>query len=358
MKQKICVSAPGKLILLGEHTVVYGKPAIIASVFKRCFITITPRDDANIIEIVSETFNASIKLSVTALLKKSVEATRNWQEFGKTNNSGLLKLITAEPLDYAAIIIGETLAFSKNKLPSGFTLTINSEIPVGSGMGSSAALAVSIAGALLCFLGEKFDREKINSIAFLAEQKKHGFPSGGDNSACCYGGLIWYKKETPELKIISQIPFKISEKIAKNFLAIFTGTPQESTGEMVSLVRTVYQKRRKFTQSIFTNQEILVQELLPGLKNGDEDEVIRIMKQGEKNLERLGVVSPVVKSLIKEIEKKGGAAKICGGGGKTRGTGIVLAYHKNRKELETLLKSNKFDFSPISLGDEGVRLEL
>lgn len=318
MKQ-IRVSAPGKLILLGEHTVVYGKPAIIASVAKRCFVTLAPKAGKEI-RIVSENQD--------------------------------------QALDYPAFIISKTLEYFHKKTPSGFTLSINSQIPIGGGMGSSAALAVSIAGAASLFLGEKFDKEKINNVAFLAEQEKHGNPSGADNSACCYGGLIWFRKETPDLKIISQLPFNISEEITNNFLTIFTGTPKESTKEMVSMVGELYKKRPEFTKKIFERQESLVRELLLALKNGDEDTIKRCIRLGEKNLELLGVVSPFVKSLIRKIEKKGGVAKICGAGGRTKGAGILIAYHKNRKELENLLRSQKVNFSPVSLGTEGVRQEL
>jgi len=281
-----------------------------------------------------------------------------------------IKIISENPyqsLNYPEFILSKTFEYFHKKAPSGFiphhigagfTLSINSEIPVGGGMGSSAALAVAIAGAVSLFLGEKFDKEKINNIAYLAEQKKHGNPSGVDNSSCCYGGLLWFRKEAEDLKNIQQLPFNISEKITRNFFIIFTGTPKESTKEMVSMVGELHKKRPKFTKEIFDNQELLVRELLPALKNGDEDTVKKCIRLGEKNLERLGVVSSFAKSFIRKIEKIGGAAKICGAGGKTKGTGVVLAYHKNRKELEDLLQSQKIAFSPISLGAEGVRQEL
>lgn len=319
MKREIRVSAPGKLILLGEHAVVYGKPAIIASVAKRCFITLTPHNDKRI-EILSENHD--------------------------------------QPLDYPAFIISQTLDYFNKKAPSGFTLSINSEIPIGAGMGSSAALAVSIAAAVSLFLGEKLDKEKINNIAYLVEQKKHGNPSGADNSACCHGGLLWFRKETPDLKIISHLPFNIPGEITKNFLTIFTGTPKESTKEMVSIVGKLTKKRPKFTQSIFDSQESLTRELLTALKNGKEEIIKNCILQGEKNLELLGVVPPFAKSFIKKIEKKGGAAKICGAGGKTKGAGILLAYHTNTKIIKKLAQSQKFDCSPVSFSTEGVRQEV
>lgn len=318
MKRKIRVSAPGKLILLGEHSVVYGKPAIVASVAKRCFITLTPQKNKSI-KIVSK--NQDI------------------------------------PLDYPEHIISQTLEFFKKKTPSGFTLSIKSEIPTGGGMGSSAALAVSIAGAVSLFLGEKFDKEKINTIAYLCEQKNHGNASGADNSACCYGRLLWFRKETPDLKTISPLSFKISEKITQNFLTIFTGTPGESTKEMVSIVGRLYKQCPKFTRSIFDNQESLTRRFLAALKNTDGEAIKNCIKSGEKNLERLGVVSLHAKSFIRKIEKKGGAAKICGAGGKTKGVGMLLAYHHDKKELEKLAHDQKFACSSVQLGTEGVRIE-
>ncbi len=355
--KKIRVSAPGKIILLGEHAVVYGKPAIIASVAKRCFITLTPRQDKKI-EIISENLNVSEKLDEKKIIKNIETANKNWQRYIKTNDVNLLKSITEKPLAYAEIVIGETLKYFNKKLSSGFKLSINSEIPIGSGMGSSAALAVSISGSILLFLGEKFDKEKINDIAFLSEQKKHGLPSGGDNSTCCYGGFVWFRKETPNLKIIQPIAFKISHKIQKSFFTVFTGIPNESTGEMVSILRTMYQKKPKMFNAIFTDQESLTRQLLDALKSDDEGKILSSIKNGQKNLEKVGAVSPMVKSLINEIEKREGVAKICGAGGRTKGTGVLLVYLKKRKEVETLLQSRKFNLLPISLGAEGVREEL
>jgi mevalonate kinase len=356
MKKNIHVSAPGKLILLGEHVVVYGKPAIIASVAKRCHITITPREDTQI-EIVSKNLNTSIQTTEAEIITQTKNAQKQWEVFAKTNDVALLKSITANPLDYSTIITGETLLCYKDSVNLGFTLTIDSEIPIGCGMGSSAALAVSIATAVSLFLEHPTDKEVINAIAFAAEQKKNGFPSGGDNSTCFYGELVWYRKETPDFKVIQPIPFTLSQTVAKNFMTIFTGIPNESTGEMVSSVRTLYQANQKSMNAIFDDQERLTRDLLSAMKDEKHEAIINIIRTGEKNLEKIGVVSPYVKAIIKKIEKAGGAAKICGGGGKAKGTGTVLLYHTNKNILGKMLKKEKLDFSEVTLGDVGVREE-
>lgn len=354
--KKIHVSAPGKLHLLGEHIVVYGKPAIITAVNKRCFVEIRPRKDKKI-EIVSYNLKASKIITEKEIIAKTKDAQTKWETYIKTNDISLLKSITSDHLDFPIIVIGEALKYLKKSLSTGFKLSIRSDISIGSGMGSSAALSVSIAGAIYLLLNKNLDKEIINEIAYLAEQKKHGLPSGGDNSASCFGGMVWYRKETPDLKIIKPIPFTFPQKLAKNFAAIHTGTPAESTGEMVSIVRTLYQQKLEFVDGILSSQEKLVRELLSAIKSANESEIMRIIKIGEKNLESLGVVSNLAKSLIREIEKLGGSAKICGAGGIKKGSGIVLSYCSNKKKVEKLAESSKVVHINLSLGAEGLREE-
>jgi mevalonate kinase len=357
-QQKIRISAPGKIILLGEHAVVYGKPAIIAAVNKRCFVELTARSDKEIIISVKNS-KQEVITNVKQLENKFNKAQEDWDIVNRNNDTKLLKLITKDLLDYPQIIIGEFLNYFKafNEIISGFELSIELEIPIGSGMGSSASLAVSIIGALLCLKNQKFDKKIINEIAFLAEQKKHGFPSGGDNTACCYGGLILFHKDAPDENIFSQIPVTISPNIPGNFITIFTGIPEESTGELVSKVRNLYQRNQESVDQVFNSQEELTNELLIALKNGEEEKIIAIIKNGEKNLEHLGVVSSSVKSLIREIEKTGGAAKICGAGGIAKGSGMLLAYHQDIEILKGLLGEYEYAFSRVVLGAEGVRIE-
>ncbi|MBI2329936.1 hypothetical protein HYU94_00925, partial [Candidatus Daviesbacteria bacterium] len=86
-----------------------------------------------------------------------------------------------------------------------------------------------------------------------------------------------------------------------------------------------------------------------------EKEFIRIIRDGERNLESIGVVSLFVKSIIRKIEKAGGAAKICGGGGKTKATGILLTYHPDKKVVEKIAKEVNLPYFRTSLGVEGLK---
>lgn len=354
--QKITVSAPGKIHLLGEHTVVHGKPALITAIDLRCEVSLISRNDS-IISLVSKQVKGKVETNVSNLIKKTQSAHSAWIKFSQTNDVSLLKSISTEPLDYAQIIVGETLSWYKIAQLVGCELTIDSNIPIGGSVGSSAALAVTLVGALTVFLQKSWDKSIINEIAYRTEQKKHGFPSGGDNSTSCFGGLVWYRKESPELKIIHPVPFTLSKRLAQNFILIDTGKPQESTGEMVSAVRTLYDINPHKIQKIFDAQEKLTRELLSVIKNEQEEKLIEIIRVGQRNLEALKVCSPFVKGIVREIEKSSGVAKVCGGGGKTKGTGVVLIYHK---EIEKVIKiANKYQLPcfQVALGVEGLKIE-
>ena len=230
--KKIKVSAPGKLHLLGEHVVVYNKPAIIAAVDKRCFVEVTPKKN-NKITVVSKDFKKEKTVDFNRIVDKFNKAQKNLEIYNTKNDISLLKSITKDPLDYSLLIIGQYINYFKLKFINSFELCINSEIPVGAGMGSSGALAVSMIGALSVFTGKLLDKKVINDIAFLCEEKKHGRPSGGDNSTSCFGGLVGFKKDEG----MQQFKFSLSKNITDNFYIINTGKPVETTGEMVSMVR-------------------------------------------------------------------------------------------------------------------------
>jgi len=332
-QSSITVSAPGKIHLMGEHAVVYGKPALLAAIDKRCFVELTKRDDKKIVLIASNTTDF-VTITEEEILTKDK---KNLQLF-----------------DYVMLIMQQALLYYHKSFPSGFSLVINNQIPQGRGLGSSAAIAVSVAGAITLFLRENFDKEKINEIAFLAEQFVHGTPSGGDNSASCFGGFVWFRKETNDLKIIQQVSLELTEEMKSSFYLLDTGKPDETTGEMVGLVKKFVDKNPKKAKKIFDEQEELAKNLVTALVH-NIDSVLEIIRKGEKNLEVLGVVSSSVKKIVKVIEKAGGAAKICGAGGREKGSGMILGYHTNMSYMKEVFAKENLSMYPITLGCEGVR---
>lgn len=354
--KKVSVSVPAKIHLLGEHTVVYGKPAILVTVGLYTSIHISKRSDS-IITISSSVFTQRVNCTISECMNKVKKYRQLWNQFSATNDTSILRSIIKTPEDYTLACAGETLLYYNEHVTGGYDITIESSVPIGSGLGSSAVIGAGIAGALTICIGKKFDLSVINDIAYSCEKLRHGFPSGGDSATVIYGGLLWFRKETPDLRIIQPLSFAIPTTLSSKFLLIDTGKPVESTGEMVSSVRTLYQKDKKKVELILRDQEELVRELVTVLKSGDTGRFIDIIKTGEKNLDRLGLVSPFSRNIIQSIESLGGAAKICGGGGKTKGTGIVLAFHSDNAKLINHMKSMKLPYFTTKLGVEGIRVE-
>lgn len=311
----ITISVPAKVHLLGEHSVVYGKPALLSAINLRVYITISPET------------------------KKRKNATEDPYD---DNAFALQKII-------------EKVIKKKFKIKSipSYRIKVVSEIPIGYGLGSSAAISAGYSAALLSFLNIDWDYKLVNEIAYEGEKLFHGNPSGGDVAAVINGGFIWFRKEIESLKIIHPIPHKIHKSVGQFFL-IDSGKPIENTKEMVGIVREKFQQSPDKIGRIFDDQEKLTKELLTAMTDGNQSEIVRIMQQGEKNLEALGVVGLKVKSIVSQIESIGGACKILGGGGVKDGSGMLLAYHQYPKILITLIKKNTWKYHKIKLGELGL----
>ena len=162
---KISYSASAKVILSGEHAVVYGKPALVSAI------------------------NLRLKFYL-------------WEESIKINDKNIL-FISDKVKGYLRNI-------KINFVDRLFNFKIESKIPIGRGLGSSAALSVaSVASFLEFYTGRQFDKKIINELAFAIEKHFHSNPSGADNTASCFGGLILYQKQ----KSLKNLDYKIPKNI-------------------------------------------------------------------------------------------------------------------------------------------------
>lgn len=310
----ITVSAPGKTILSGEHSVVYGYPALVVAINKR--------------------------IQLSCVVKEQPDTKGKYQEFlAHWEQQSMLEL----------------LAFLQNTKLSGISkFSLESAIPIGCGLGSSAALAVCLSAITLLLAGESTSKEKINELAFKLEKQTHQNPSGVDNTIVTLGGALQYRKVNgvPEIKSLSL------RKDLCNFLLINTGKPIESTGEMVLKVK---EKRTKYLTSI---ESILlamgkVTELWIDYFIGEPTlPIFELISRNERYLEELGVVSVSTQRIISQIEGIGGTAKISGAGGVKGHSGMLLAYHEESTELEKLARDMKWEFFPIERDDLGVVMKI
>lgn len=306
---KISYSAPGKIILSGEHSVVYGKPALVSAINRQLTFQLTES-------------NASLTMELSILG------------------------IKAAVIQY----------LQKNNIPFQdklFHYEIKSEIPVGCGMGSSAALCVSACAAMLhYFTGKEQTKEVINSVAYQAEKYFHANPSGVDVSASCYGGLIYFRKEFEFLKHISSLNFKIPQKFQEKLILIDTGKPSESTKEMVELVGKKYNDNPKKIAAIFNDIERVTKRMVVSITTENENMFQECMAENEELLEKLGIVSDKSKALLKEL-KPYGVGKVTGAGGIKDKSGIVLFYGDIVK-IKEYLKQDKITYFDFKSSNEGL----
>lgn len=320
----VTVSVPGKIHVMGEHAVVYGKPALIAAVNLRLFVTIT----------------------------HSPGKTRD--KHPSTSNTLLIE--ASESMDYVRHAVEKVREHLKLESLPKLKVTVSSQIPAGYHVGSSAAVAVATVGALIYFLKKVWNPVAINQLAYEVEKKMHGNPSGGDNTAVTFGGFLWYRKELEFLRSFWQLPIKLPPEL-DHFFLVDTGRPKETTGEMVAYVKAKVKYQKSKMEKLFNENEEQVRRVTAALKQGNEEKLKSAIRKGLRTLEGMGVVSRRVIPLIRSIEKAGGAAKILGGGGKSGPVGFLLCYHRQRKIVEAVCRPHGYTLQEIQLGEEGIRLE-
>jgi mevalonate kinase len=316
MKNIITFSAPAKVILSGEHSVVYGRPALVCTINRRL----------------------NFSVSKEKLLDKK-KADKNEEK--------IVKLIEKNVVSY----------LKKNKIPhleKKYFFKIDSNIPLGCGLGSSAALSVAAtAGFLKLFTGKNFSKETINQLAYQIETYFHQNPSGVDNTASCFGGLIYYRKEFEFLKNISFLNFKIPKEFS--LFLIDSGKPEEDTKTMVKMVTEKYKKNLSLMESILFDMEKTTKKMVLAIKEGNKNLFQEAILDNEIFLEMLGVVSSKTKKLLQRLSAFG-VGKITGAGGKKRDSGFILFFTQKEKELISFLKKQKINYFKFQPNYNGLKL--
>ncbi len=337
------VTAPGRVHLIGEHAVVYNKPAIIAAIGLRCTVRAEKSDKVSV-ESKEPRLSGEFSLNNVSMFNDKI--TVLWHScFEEKNFSPLFKELKKDELNPFKAIIGK--AMERLGIDGGISIKIDSEIPTGAGLGSSSALAVAVTKAAAALYRKNLSDEKINEIAYECEKLMHGTPSGGDNTACCFGGLIWFQKGNPNIikSLKKEVPYKLD-----NFVLVHAGKPEKTTGELVQLVRNLDED---FRSERIEKIESATYKMLDALKKKDFAAMKEMINVAQTNLAELGVSTDSIDNLVSEIRKIDGAAKLCGAGG----GGAVLCYHENKSKLTKLIRDLEYKLLPASLGDEGVRVE-
>ncbi len=203
-------------------------------------------------------------------------------------------------------------------------ITFSGDLIATSGVGASAAQCVSLSRALNNTFNLNLSEEKINQAAYEGEKAYHGTPSGIDNTASTYGGLIWFVKNLSGGKNTMDL-LKSQKKIP---LVIINSGITASTTEVVADVRRLKEEAPDKFEKIFSEYEKLATKAKKALIKGDIPAIGKLMYQNHKLLQDI-TVSREINDLLVEIALKNGSI-----GSKLTGTGrggLVIALAENKK---------------------------
>jgi len=311
---KSIASAPGKIILFGEHFVVYGGKAILCAINKR--ITVTA-------ETIPEN-KISIKSSIGNLV---LAPKRPLTEVD----------IQLRPFYYLA-----DKMIQKYDEKSGMEINIDYEIPVGVGLGSSSACCVAGAAAISGVFTEK-SKEEILQMAIEAEKTLFPNTSGADCTVCTFGGIMKYDKQAGHSKIDSEPRFH---------LVIANSKIEHSTKEVVSTVNQFKEKNEERFSKICNEENNLIDDVLVCLKKNDLKGIGIDIIKNQEYLELIGVSNEKLRSMIKLANKSSFGAKITGAG--VGGCIFALTDETNMEDTIQQLRENNYECFSVKIDFKGL----
>ena len=313
---KSIASAPGKIILFGEHFVVHGTPAILAAIDKRVTVT-SAFTDNNIIRVNSELGTLDVPVSSPYEEVKS--------EF--------------RPFVYLA---NEMITSNQNV--NGLEITINSDIPIGVGLGSSSACCVAATASISGLFKEVSSEE---NLKMSIEAEKTIFPdtSGADCTVCTYGGIIEYDKINGSKKNTD----------ASNLNLLITNSMiPHSTKRSVEKVNKFKEDDEERFSQLCALETKLIDEVNIALKNKDLITLGLKMSENQKYLEEIQVSNDTLRGMIGSLKEISLGAKITGAG--DGGCVIALVKDENLDKVPALLGKDKEYFS-AKIDTNGVEWE-
>jgi len=317
MTRGISTSAPGKIILSGEHFVVHGSYSLAAAISKRVYVSV-----------------------------REIEGTRS-----RIVTNGLTSDINSDDGSFPAVkTVARTILSRAEKrfTQHPLEIAITSEIPPGSGLGSSSAVSVACAAALKDFLELPGGKENIADIAFQGEKAVHGNPSGIDIQASFRGGLILYKKGQETRSIELPKPFRL--------LVVFSGR-KRSTSKLIAKVAQTKSEYPHYFQRLADSVSELSLAISSMAKTREIEKMGSLFATAQTQLAWIGVSTPQLERLIEYLYGKEEVfgAKLTGAGG---GGSVIVAVRQDSIDSVLDFVSDRYPYSFVSeIPQEGLRWE-
>ena len=309
--------APAKLIISGEHSVVYGAAALVVAVKKFTEARfLKPSEKGKIKTFINNPQEAVFSYPSADLRQIKELLDQRYQVF--LNN----KIKVGEILNRPSDLIIYVLSHFAEKFEAD--LLGISQIPLGAGMGSSASAIAAM--TMLCeqIFNKKFSLEERFNFVRYCERLQHGKGSALDASAVVFGGVNFLEKEKRE---------RIEGVNLEGWYYFLDGTPQSTTGECVEAVRAKFHNDKP----LWADFDALTQEIKQDLLNNKLP--LNAIKENQRLLEKIGVVAEPTQELIKQITKLGFAAKVSGAGTiKGNNSGMVLVLANDYEKIKELKK--------------------
>jgi len=299
---KSTASAPGKIILFGEHFVVHGTKAILAAIDKRVTVTTTFTDNKTI-KVNSELGTLEVPTS------SSYEEVKS--EF--------------RPFVYLANKI-----INSEQNVNGLEITIDSDIPIGVGLGSSSACCVA-AAASISELFNELSSEEILKMSIEAEKTIFPDTSGADCTVCTYGGMIEY----PSVE-------KIDNAFDLNLLIANSMIPHNTKNSVEKVNKFKENDEERFSQ-LCDLETKLIDEVITAMKNNDATTFGLKMSENQKYLEEIQISNDTLRDMISSLKEISLGTKITGAG--DGGCVIALVKDENVSKVPALLPKDKECFS-------------
>ena len=299
---KSIASAPAKIILFGEHFVVHGTKAILAAIDKRVTVTSTFTEN-KIIKINSELGTIEVPISSSHEEVKS---------------------------EFRPFIFLANKIINSDQNVNGLEITIDSDIPIGVGLGSSSACCVA-AAASISELFKELSSEEILNLSIEAEKTIFPDTSGADCTVCTYGGMIGY----PSIE-------KIDSDFDLNLLIANSMIPHNTKNSVEKVNKFKENNEERFSQ-LCDLETKLIDEVIVAMKNNDATTFGSKMSDNQKYLEEIQVSNDTLRNMISSLNEISLGSKITGAG--DGGCIIALVRDENMDKVPALLPKDKECFS-------------
>lgn len=297
MKLKSTSTAPGKIILFGEHAVVYGRPAIAV-----------PVTQVSAQATITRAKNITVPIDAADISRRYI-------------------LSDAPPDDP----IGKIIHLACDRIgvePQGFSLRIRSTIPVARGLGSGAAVSVATSRAISQAFDRELNREEISALAFDVEKLYHGTPSGIDNTVVAFEQPVFFVKGQPPETL----------RVSRPFFIIIADTGIASPTKIaVGDVRRSWESDRALYETRFDEIGDIARQARLAIERGDVTTLGSLMLKNQELLKEIGVSSDEIESLVDAAVGAGAeGAKLSGAG--RGGNVIALVDEETRDYVERAMK--------------------